>query len=74
MIYLKHVEKQAQESRREEVVPKYPAPTLMAPLRDVNINEGERAHFEAKVGPVGDPSLKVEWYCNGQAIAASKFG
>jgi hypothetical protein len=43
-----------------------------AALRDVAVAEGERAHFEAKVGPVGDPSMVVEWYFNGTLIAASK--
>ena len=32
---------------------------------------GERSHFEAKVGPAGDPSIVVEWYHNGQLIPAS---
>ncbi len=43
-----------------------------AALRDVAVAEGEQAHFEAKVGPVGDPSMVVEWYFNGTLIAASK--
>ena len=45
----------------------------MTPLNDLTIMEGEKAHLDAKVGPVGDPSIKVEWYCNGQAITASKL-
>lgn len=27
--------------------------------------EGQHAHFEARVVPVGDPSLRFEWYVNG---------
>lgn len=27
--------------------------------------EGQHAHFEARVVPVGDPNLKYEWYLNG---------
>ena len=74
VIYLKHVERQGQQQmvRKEEVVHRYPAPQLMGPLKDVTVVEGERAHFEAKVGPVGDPSMVVEWYFNGTLIAASK--
>ena len=74
VIYLKHVERQAQQQqmRKEEVVTRYPAPQLMAPLRDVAVTEGERAHFEAMVGPVGDPSMVVEWYFNGTLIPARK--
>ena len=71
-IYLKHVERQAgQQQRQEEAGPRYAAPHFMSPLVNVSVTEGERAHFEAKVGPVGDPSLVVEWFCNGQLIPAS---
>ena len=73
VIFLKHVERQNMEQKREEVVQRYPAPTIMTPLKNVNVNEGERAHFEAKVGPVGDPSMVVEWYYNGTIIPASKL-
>merc|ERR1719232_1848580 len=71
VIYLKHVERQAQQQKKEEIVNKYAPPQFMAPLMNVNVNEGERAHFEAKVGPVGDPSMVVEWYFNGNLIPAS---
>ncbi len=27
--------------------------------------EGQHAHFEARVVPVGDPNLRYEWYVNG---------
>ena len=74
VIYLKHVERQQQEQKRvEEMSTKYSAPQFLTPLRDLTINEGEKAHFDAKVGPVGDPSMKVEWYFNGQLITASKY-
>jgi hypothetical protein len=74
VIYLKHVERSAAQQRREvEETTRYPAPTFMTPLRDLSIVEGEKVHFDAKVAPVGDPSMKVEWFCNGKAIAASKF-
>ena len=52
---------------------KYSAPQFLTPLRDLTVNEGEKAHFDAKVGPVGDPSMKVEWFFNGQLITASKY-
>ena len=62
-----------QQARREEEVSRYGPPSFVTPLNDLTIMEGEKAHLDAKVAPVGDPSIKVEWYCNGQAIAASKF-
>ena len=66
------MERQAQQQTKEEMTTKYSAPVFSTPLKDVTVNEGERSHFEAKVGPVGDPSMTVEWYCNGNAISASK--
>ena len=73
VIYLKHVEQQKQQTKKEEVVEKFGAPSFLTPLRDQAINEGERIHFEAKISPLGDPSMKVEWYFNGAAIPASKW-
>ena len=71
---MKHVEQShKQQARREEEVSRYGPPSFVTPLNDLTIMEGEKAHLDAKVAPVGDPSIKVEWYCNGQAIAASKF-
>ena len=73
VIYLKHVERSAQQQRREvEESSRYSAPSFLTPLRDLNIVEGEKVHFDAKVAPVGDPTMKVEWFCNGKAVAASK--
>ncbi len=70
MIYLKHVE-QARAEKKEEAVQQFGAPAFLTPLRDQVINEGERIHFEAKISPLGDPSMKVEWYFNGAPIPAS---
>lgn len=30
--------------------------------------EGQSAHFEARVVPVGDPSMKFEWFVNGKEL------
>lgn len=46
----------------------------MTQLKDLTLQEGEKAHFDAKVSPVGDPSLKVEWFFKGSPLTASKFG
>ena len=35
------------------------------------VNEGEKVRFDAKIAPVGDPSLKVDWFVNGQLVTAS---
>lgn len=51
----------------------YPPPQFIVPLRDVNQIEGGKVHFEARIEPVGDPTMKVEWFLNGRLIVASKF-
>lgn len=37
-------------------------------MRDLQVVEGMPAHFEAKLVPVGDPRLRVEWYKDGRPI------
>ncbi|CAG2066043.1 unnamed protein product, partial [Timema podura] len=37
----------------------------------VGLKDGESAHFECTLIPVGDPQLKVEWFHNGQPIRHS---
>lgn len=38
-----------------------------------NLKEGEIAHFEASLTPIGDQTMVVEWFYNGKAIEASKY-
>ena len=40
-------------------------------MRDSQVTEGSAAHFEAKLVPVGDPKLRVEWLKDGRPIQAS---
>lgn len=35
--------------------------------------EGQLAHFECRVLPVGDSSLRFEWYINGVELKMGKF-
>lgn len=35
--------------------------------------EGQHAHFEARVVPVGDPTLRFEWYVNGVELKLGKY-
>lgn len=51
----------------------YPPPRFIIPLQDSIQFEGGKVHFEARIEPVGDPSMVVEWYLNGKLMAASKF-
>jgi hypothetical protein len=43
----------------------------VVPLKDVSQSEGGRIKLEARVEPVGDPTITVEWFINGRPLAAS---
>lgn len=44
-------------------------PRFLGPLKGTNkIVEGQRAHFEARVEPQSDLTMKIEWYFNGKPI------
>ena len=47
------------------------APAFTCGMRDLTVNEGTSAHFEAKLVPVGDPYLRVDWLKDGRPIPAS---
>lgn len=47
-------------------------PRFLGPLKGTNkIVEGQRAHFEARVEPQSDLSMKIVWYHNGKPITAA---
>lgn len=50
----------------------YPPPQFILPMRDMTQTEGGKVHFEARIEPVGDPSMRVEFLLNGRLIVASE--
>lgn len=55
-----------------EVTESSTRPVYKTPLRDqLNIGEGGFAQFEARLEPVGDTSLRVEWLKDGRPVEAS---
>lgn len=48
-------------------------PAFTSHLQDVVVTEGGRAHFEARLIPIGDPTLIVEWFANGKPIETGTF-
>lgn len=47
-------------------------PVFTQPLQNIDaIPEGQTAHFECRLIPVGDPTLKVEWFRNEKPIETS---
>ena len=48
-------------------------PVFTQPLQNIDgIAEGQTAHFECRLIPVGDPTLKVEWFRNEQPLETSE--
>lgn len=56
---------------QEEVVTQ--APVFTMPVRDIRVAENQAVHFEARLIPVGDSNLKVEWLKNGVPLEACKY-
>ena len=48
-------------------------PRFMSQMRsNTHVTEMSPAKFECQLAPVGDPSMRVEWFFNGQPLIASK--
>lgn len=73
IIYLRHVERAKPHAAPMEEDRVYPPPQFIVPLRDATQIEGGKVHFEARIEPVGDPTMRVEWFLNGRLIVASMF-
>uniref|UniRef100_A0A915PRJ2 Ig-like domain-containing protein n=1 Tax=Setaria digitata TaxID=48799 RepID=A0A915PRJ2_9BILA len=46
----------------------YGTPKFLTQLQSLNLSEGQLAHLEAQVEPVGDPNLKIEWFHNNHPV------
>ncbi len=58
--------------RMESVVEPNQPPQFTTPLQDqLNVREGGFAHFEARLEPMGDHSMTVEWCKDGRPVDAS---
>lgn len=70
---LQQLEDSSRHQRREiteETV--LQAPVFTQPMKNLRTAENQAAHFEARLIPVGDSRLKVEWLRNGVPIEACK--
>lgn len=45
-------------------------PEFITTPSDLTLTENSLAHFECRLTPVNDPSMRVEWYHNGKALWA----
>ncbi|XP_050422457.1 titin isoform X5 [Adelges cooleyi] len=71
VVFLKHVERAKHQTSRPEEDKIYPPPRFIVPLSNISQHEDGRIHFEARIEPVGDPSMNVEWFVNGYPLKAS---
>ena len=56
--------------RKAPPPPDYTQPPVFVtkPRDQLNLMEGRKAHFEAKLEPVTDPNLQVEWLKDGEPV------
>lgn len=48
-------------------------PIFITHLNNLELKEGEPAHFECRVEPYRDPNLKIEFQLNGKPLPAGIF-
>lgn len=72
---IQHLEDRSRYQRREDVEETTTqAPIFTTSLKNIHIKEGQRAHFECRLIPVSDSTMKVEWFHNNQALkSGSRF-
>lgn len=58
----------ADKSEWEGEVAVHKQPKFVTNLRDVQVTEGGRSHFEARVVPQSDPHLRIEWLKDGAPL------
>lgn len=69
---LESYQQQQQYKYVQEVPESTHPPEFKSPIKDqTNIREGGFAHFEARLEPVGDSTLQVEWLKDGRPVEAS---
>lgn len=66
-----------QQAMHQKYVQEQPEPSnppeFKSPIKDQSgIREGGFAHFEARLEPIGDANLRVEWLKDGRPVEASK--
>ena len=49
------------------------APVFTSSMKGVELKEGQKAHFECRIIPVSDPTLKIQWLHNGVPVKQGKW-
>lgn len=53
----------------DQAAPATKPPQFGTQFRDASVKEGDRSHFEARLAPIGDPFLRVEWFKDGVPLS-----
>lgn len=71
---LESYQRNQQQYRTEPELPESVSPPeFITPIKSQkNIMEGGFAHFDARLEPLNDPTLRVEWFKDGKPVDASK--
>jgi len=48
-------------------------PQFTRPLHNLETIEGTNVHLECRLQPVGDPSMRVDWFVNGRPVPTGKY-
>lgn len=66
---MRELESRRRVARLEVEEPEITAPKFLTQLQGITtLEEGQSAHFEAKIEPLHDPTLRVEFFHNGKAL------
>lgn len=48
-------------------------PIFITPLNDPKpVSEGKNIHLECRLEPMGDPTMRVEWFHNGRSVTVGE--
>lgn len=62
----------ARAPTEDEFYPREP-PRFITQPDSLQIHENDSAHFEARLVPINDPTVQIEWFLNNEPLEASKF-
>lgn len=68
---IKELESRGQRTRSDEIQT-FQKPVFTTALQNVAKSENQSAHLAARLIPVGDPSLKVEWMKDGKVLETGR--
>jgi hypothetical protein len=74
MRLIQQLEGGKEPSRRDEPDQTYEKPIFTQLLTGpAELWEGQRAHYEARVVPVGDPTMHFQWFVNGVELKMGMY-